>query len=170
MDARYQGLLDMINGGGAGQAGPTFQGGALSDLLNSLGIRPMGYRDRQAEQAPPQMLQPRMSSMGAPRGPGLSPVPDQIQQMMLPRGPGLSPVPDQIQQMMPTTPVPDQISELLRMLGIDARQPGVSQALAAMGGGQPPYAMSASPRMPAGQNYDPMARGAGVFSTGYGPR
>ena len=154
MDARYQGLLDMINGGGAGQAGPTFQGGALSDLLNSLGIRPMGYRDRQDEQAPPQMLQPRMSSMGAPRGPGLSPVPDQIQQMMLPRGPGLSPVPDQIQQMMPTTPAPDQIAELLRMLGL----------------GPQPYAMSASPRMPAGQNYDPMARGAGVFSTGYGPR
>ena len=66
MDARYQGLLDMINGGGAGQAGETFQGGALSDLLNSLGIRPMGYRDRQAEQAPPEMLQPRISSMGAP--------------------------------------------------------------------------------------------------------
>lgn len=65
MDARYSGLLDMINGGGAGQAGETFQGGALSELLNSLGIRPMGYRDRQAEQ-PPQMLQPRVSSMGAP--------------------------------------------------------------------------------------------------------
>ena len=66
MDARYQGLLDMINGGGAGQAGQSFEGGGLSGLLNMLGIRPMGYRDRQAEQAPPQMMQPRMSSMGAP--------------------------------------------------------------------------------------------------------
>jgi hypothetical protein len=158
MDQRYTGLLDMLDGGGAGQAGQTFQGGALSELLNSLGIRPMGYQDRLAEARPqpnPMMMAPRMSSMGAPpMGPGLSPVPDQIQQMMLPRGPGLSPVPDQIRQMMPTTPAPDQIAELLRLLGL----------------GQQPYAMSASPRMPAGENYDPMARGAGVFSTGYGPR
>jgi hypothetical protein len=173
MDQRYTGLLDMLNGGGPQAAGQTFQGGALSELLNSLGIRPMGYQNRMAEaqQQPAMMpMAPRVSTMGAPpRGPGLSPVPDQIQQMMLPRGPGLSPVPDQIRQMMPTTPAPDQIAELLRMLGIDSRQPGVSQALAAMSGGQP-YAMSASPRMPAGENYDPMARGAGVFSTGYGPR
>jgi len=154
----YGGLLDMINGGGPQAAGQTFQGGALSELLNSLGIRPMGYQNRMAEAQPqPAMvpMAPRVSTMGAPpRGPGLSPVPDQIQQMMLPRGPGPSPVPDQIRQMMPTTPAPDQIAELLRLLGL----------------GQQPYAMSASPRMPAGENYDPMARGAGVFSTGYGPR
>ena len=156
MDARYQGLLDMINGGGAGQAGETFQGGALSDLLNSLGIRPMGYRDRQAEQAPPQMLQPRMSSMAAPRGPELSPVPDQIQQMM-PSASDYAYVagrPDMAAPGSPITPAPDQIAELLRMLGLGPQQ----------------YAMSDSPRMPAGENYDPMARGAGVFSTGYGPR
>jgi hypothetical protein len=156
MDQRYLGLLDMINGGGAGQAGQTFEGGGLSGLLNSLGIRPMGYRDRLAEAQPqpnPMMMAPRVSTMGAP-----------------PMGPGLSPVPDQIQQMMPTTPVPDQIAELLRTLGIDPQQPGVSEALLALGNGQPPYAMSVSPRMPTGENYDPMARGAGVFPMGYGPR
>ena len=69
MDQRYQGLLDMLNGGGAGQAGSTFEGGGLSGLLNSLGIRPMGYRDRLAEAQPqpnPMMMEPRASSMGAP--------------------------------------------------------------------------------------------------------
>jgi hypothetical protein len=69
MDQRYQGLLDMLNGGGAGQAGQTFEGGGLSGLLNSLGIRPMGYQDRLAEARPepnPMMMEPKASSMGAP--------------------------------------------------------------------------------------------------------
>lgn len=50
-DGRYLGLLDMLDGGGAGRAGQTFQGGPLSGLLNALGIRPMGYRDRLAAAA-----------------------------------------------------------------------------------------------------------------------
>lgn len=44
--AQYLGLIDMLNGGGAGRAGDTFEGGPLSDFLNGLGIRPMGYQDR----------------------------------------------------------------------------------------------------------------------------
>lgn len=138
----YGGLLDMINGGGAGRAGQTFQGGALSELLNSLGIRPMGYRDRLEEARPqpnPMLMSPRASSMGAPQTGNYAYVAGR---------------PDMAAPGSTTTPVPDQIAELLRLLGL----------------GQQPYAMSASPRMPAGQNYDPMARGAGVFSTGYGPR
>jgi hypothetical protein len=143
MDQRYTGLLDLINGGGAGQAGQTFQGGALSELLNSLGIRPMGYQNRMAEaqQQPTMMpMAPRVSTMGAP-----------------PPANNFAYVagrPDLPQAGAPNAGVPDQIVELLRLLGL----------------GQQPYAMSASPRMPAGENYDPMARGAGVFSTGYGPR
>lgn len=147
MDARYSGLLDMINGGGAGQAGETFQGGALSELLNTLGIRPMGYRDREAEQ-PPQMLQPpRMSSMGAPPP------------MMPPQTSNYAYVagrPDMAAPGSPMTPVPDQIAELLRLLGV----------------GPQPSAMSQPPIGSAGVNYDPMYRGAMVppTSQGYGPR
>lgn len=44
--ANYLGLIDMLNGGGAGRAGDTFEGGPLSNFLNNLGVRPMGYQDR----------------------------------------------------------------------------------------------------------------------------
>ena len=50
---RVSALMDMINGGGAGMAGDTFQGGILSGLLNAIGVRPAGYRARQ--------MQPQMS-------------------------------------------------------------------------------------------------------------
>lgn len=43
---KYRGLIDMLNGGGAGRAGDTFEGGPLSNFLNDLGVRPMGYQDR----------------------------------------------------------------------------------------------------------------------------
>lgn len=43
----YSGLGDMVNGGGAGRSGDTFEGGRMSGLLNSIGVRPMGYADRQ---------------------------------------------------------------------------------------------------------------------------
>lgn len=39
---RYTGFRDMINGGGAGASGPTFQGGMFSNTLNSLGVKPSG--------------------------------------------------------------------------------------------------------------------------------
>lgn len=44
----YTGFMDMIDGGGPGRSGDTFQGGIFSDALNSMGIRPAGYRARQA--------------------------------------------------------------------------------------------------------------------------
>jgi hypothetical protein len=39
---------DMFDGGGYGKSGDTFKGGGYSGLLNALGIRPMGYADRQS--------------------------------------------------------------------------------------------------------------------------
>jgi hypothetical protein len=46
MDGKYLNLIDMIDGGGAGRAGDTFQGGGiLSALANAL-ARPYGYEDR----------------------------------------------------------------------------------------------------------------------------
>lgn len=38
----YTGLADMINGGGAGASGAEFQGGPLSNTLNSFGVTPRG--------------------------------------------------------------------------------------------------------------------------------
>ena len=61
----YRGLLDMLDGGGAGRAGERFEGGPLSGLLNMLGIRPMGYRDRLQQQA----------TMGTSSGGGYAPSP-----------------------------------------------------------------------------------------------
>lgn len=67
---QYKGLLDMLDGGGAGRSGQTFEGGPLSGLLNALGIRPMGFMDRQAAARPmprPMMAPaPAMPSGGAP--------------------------------------------------------------------------------------------------------
>jgi hypothetical protein len=48
---RFTGLLDMIDGGGAGRAGNEFEGGLLSEVLNALGIRPRGFEERQERMA-----------------------------------------------------------------------------------------------------------------------
>jgi hypothetical protein len=70
---QYRGLIDMLNGGGAGRAGDTFEGGPLSGLLNSLGIRPMGYQDRLAAARP--MPRPMMApTMVTPAMPATAPV------------------------------------------------------------------------------------------------
>lgn len=44
----YISLLDMVDGAGAGASGSEFQGGPISGLLNRIGVKPHGYRDRQA--------------------------------------------------------------------------------------------------------------------------
>ncbi len=44
---------DILNGGGAGKEGPRFEGGALSGLLNTIGIKPLGYYDRAANYKAP---------------------------------------------------------------------------------------------------------------------
>jgi len=71
--AQYLGLIDMLNGGGAGRAGSTFEGGPLSGLLNSLGIHPMGYQDRlaaaQAMPRPPMMAPAMAMPATAPAQP-----------------------------------------------------------------------------------------------------
>jgi hypothetical protein len=85
----------MLNGGGAGRAGQTFEGGGLSGLLNSLGIRPMGYQDRLAEARPqpnPMLMTPTVSTMGMPPvQPPASPYgPEAISQTTLPPMGGMS--------------------------------------------------------------------------------
>jgi hypothetical protein len=44
---------DMFDGGGAGRYGDTFEGGPVSGLLNNLGVRPHGYRDRLSDRNRP---------------------------------------------------------------------------------------------------------------------
>jgi len=65
---KFNGLMDMINGGGAGQAGQTFEGGPFSDMLNQLGARPAGFQDRMG-QVRPQMRpqQPQGQQYSAPQ-------------------------------------------------------------------------------------------------------
>lgn len=72
-NGQYLGLLDMINGGGAGRAGDTFEGGPLSGLLNLLGIKPRGFYDRQEEQQRQQMAPIPMIPPPAPATPPPNP-------------------------------------------------------------------------------------------------
>lgn len=44
---QYQGLIDMINGGGAGASGAEFQGGGLVSLIANALFDPLGSRQRQ---------------------------------------------------------------------------------------------------------------------------
>ena len=58
---RFTGLLDLIDGGGAGRSGNQFEGGLLSDILNALGVRPRGFRERQEQMGQTRpMMRPSM--------------------------------------------------------------------------------------------------------------
>jgi hypothetical protein len=100
MDAkRFLGLLDMIDGGGAGQSGSKFEGGPLSGLLNALGIKPKGANEMAQPVAPvqPQAPMPMPSpapAMAPPAMPDVStqPLPPSMQELLAalssaPRGP-----------------------------------------------------------------------------------
>lgn len=89
---------DMMDGGGRGMAGDTFQGGLLSAIFNAMGARPMGYSDRQNAQAPaptPEVtrraLSPAMSMnpMMRPTRPAAPPV-----SYAPPMQPGMNVMPD----------------------------------------------------------------------------
>lgn len=67
--AQYLGLIDMLDGGGAGRSGSTFEGGPLSNFLNSLGIRPMGYQDRLSAARPMPRPMPMVSGAPTPAQP-----------------------------------------------------------------------------------------------------
>jgi hypothetical protein len=50
---RVSAFRDILNGGGAGMEGPRFEGGPISGLLNTIGIKPLGYYDRAANYKAP---------------------------------------------------------------------------------------------------------------------
>ena len=58
-------LQDMIDGGGRGRYGSTFEGGPISGLLNKAGVRPRGYQDR-LERSMAQRPSPRPNRGVAP--------------------------------------------------------------------------------------------------------
>jgi hypothetical protein len=62
----FKGLQDMIDGGGAGASGPMFEGGAISDIANQIGIKPHGFEQRQ--QAMGQVRPQMRPQMGQPMG------------------------------------------------------------------------------------------------------
>lgn len=76
----FEGMKDMIDGGGAGMSGPNFEGAPISDILNQLGIKPHGFDQRQQAigQVRPQMRpqMPQQAPQGAP-----SPAPVQMSQL-----------------------------------------------------------------------------------------
>lgn len=71
---QFLNFLDMINGGGAGQAGDKFEGGGLLSLLgNALGIKPQGYRERQAQAAVPMATPPAAPAVSTRQRPQARP-------------------------------------------------------------------------------------------------
>lgn len=104
-------FADMFDGGGAGAVGDTFQGGPLSGLLNAIGIRPMGYRQRHGllSQEPSSMgrmgAAPTGLLSGAPSGPPLGTMPGAPTAATLEQGHGIpkaDPVPEPL--VAPTLP------------------------------------------------------------------
>jgi len=67
--------MDMIDGGGRGTAGDTFQGGPFSGLLNALGVRPRGYDARQAAMASAEQGAPSLMAQPVQRPATAAPVP-----------------------------------------------------------------------------------------------
>lgn len=108
-------LKDMFDGGGAGKAGSTFEGGPLSELLNGLGVRPMGFRERMAQQG-------RMPQPTGPAPRPAAPPPTPAAPPPNPYAPGAV-----TQSTLPPLPPPGQMSndELVRLI-LQALQAGPS--------------------------------------------
>lgn len=98
--------MDMMDGGGRGMAGDTFQGGLLSGILNAMGIRPAGYDARQTAMgsdptaasmmAAPAPVAPVMSSrtMGRPQMRPQRPMAPASVPTSTPMQPGMNYMPD----------------------------------------------------------------------------
>lgn len=70
---RFTGLLDLIDGGGAGRSGDEFEGGLLSDVLNALGVRPRGFEDRQIATQRDTFSPPLIAPATAPAATSVAP-------------------------------------------------------------------------------------------------
>lgn len=74
----FTSMRDMVDGAGPGASGADFEGGPLSDILNRLGVEPMGSKQpvQKPVQQPMQMPEQRMQGY-APEPVSVSPLPKQ---------------------------------------------------------------------------------------------
>lgn len=130
---QFTGLLDMLDGGGAGRAGDKFEGGPLSGLLNMIGIKPMGYFDRQATMSSSGGGIPRPAPMGGTPGAAVPPVSTQPmignltpQDIMAAIERGTPPAP----YRQPPMPQPARMPTLQEMMELERfrRELGAAQA------------------------------------------
>ena len=137
---RFTGLLDLIDGGGAGRAGNEFEGGLLSEVLNALGIRPRGFEERQERMASVTPM-PRRPAMPAAPAPAYQPIPDGGPMVTPPASPALPPVgalPSPIERYMTEYGItPEQMLLMASPGGLGAPTMGNAPTLPppAMGGG-----------------------------------
>lgn len=120
---RFTGLMDMLDGGGAGAEGNEFKGGGLlSDIGNAL-FQPAGYRERMRgmQETRPRMRPASMSTQSQPQ-----PMPQPMAQ----------PTPQQPGPMMPGGPTPPMPAPQM--------QPGPGMP----GGPQMPMPERAAPQQP----------------------
>ena len=135
---RFTGLMDMLDGGGAGAEGNEFQGGGLlSDIGNAL-FQPAGYRERMRgmQEMRPRMRPASMSTQGTP-APMSQPTPQQPGPMMpggptppmpAPQMPMSGGAPQQPAPMMPGGPMPQETAAPAPM-GVDAAMAQLEGAL-----------------------------------------
>jgi len=126
----FAGIKDMIDGGGAGMAGDTFKGGALSDIANQIGIKPMGYNDRQAMMPQNRQVMQQLMQQG---GGGMAP------QGMSSQGAG--PVRPQARPYNGAPPVPPVQTMPLNSMGAPVYQPGQGPNFPAVPGSAAPSPM-----------------------------
>lgn len=134
---RFTGLLDMIDGGGAGRSGNQFEGGLLSDILNALGVRPRGFEDRQERMASvtPMARPAPMQPAPAPITP--APVPLSAQPGFL--------SPDGPQALPETLSLPSAAERYMTQYGMTPEQ----MLLMAAPNGLTAPSMDAAPTLPA---------------------
>jgi hypothetical protein len=119
---RFTGLLDLIDGGGAGRSGNQFEGGLLSDILNALGVRPLGFRERQEEMGQTRpMMRPAMTAptyQPAPAGVPLSAQPGYLS----PTGPQALPENEPINRRFGIVPIPSASERYMTRYGLTPEQ------------------------------------------------
>ena len=104
----YLNFRDLIDGGGAGQAGPTFQGGGLLSMIANALATPYGSRDRTPVGQPMSALRPmpmprpqaRPAPASYPAGSGMTPANNYVGPPPV-QGP---PMPMRVPPMQPAVP------------------------------------------------------------------
>ena len=92
----YKGLLDMIDGGGAGRAGQQFEGGGLLSAIANMVATPYGSQDRMRSQARPDDFRQRFKPPIQSPQPMQHPAPQQSPlEMFGGQAPNSSPIPVQ---------------------------------------------------------------------------